>query len=163
MNKVFSSKHGLLGAIAFWAMAPHGAQAVALQLEDSRSREYLACVELQDDKFTLSFIHSVSLTPVEDLYELKKNSPENYLIKQVEERFMTHGYGLPSTNGAPDVQRFEQRNKGFTLYLDRPIETLIVRLDRRFKNRLSTGTKKINLNQWPDFSGVLFTPIDRCH
>lgn len=76
---------------------------------------------------------------------------------------MTHGYGLPSTNGAPDVQRFEQRNKGFTLYLDRPIETLIVRLDRRFKNRLSTGTKKINLNQWPDFSGVFFTPIDRCH
>ncbi|WP_028879707.1 DUF1850 domain-containing protein [Terasakiella pusilla] len=163
MKKALSSKLKLLfGAVAFMAAAPN-VYGAALDITDSRSNEKLACVELAADEFALTFIHSVSLTPVEDIYKIYKVSPDAFAIRQLEERFITHGQGLPSMDGEPDAKRFVRQDGTFILYLDRPIHDLIVRLDSRFKNRLDVGSSVINLNQWPDFSGVRLAPRKDCH
>ncbi|MBL4613851.1 MAG: DUF1850 domain-containing protein [Magnetovibrio sp.] len=136
-------------------------QAAALRIDESRSDVRLACVELVDLKFALSFIHSVSLTPVHDQYRLLNDDQGGYRILQTEERFYAHGQGLPSMYGEPDAIAFEHRNGQFILRLKRPINNLIVRTDSRYKNRLHTGQITINLNQWPD-TGLRIYPTDRC-
>ncbi|MBO6827600.1 MAG: DUF1850 domain-containing protein [Sneathiella sp.] len=152
----------LLSVIAYGAMTlvAHGA---ALELEESRSGKFYDCVVLKENSFTLSFVHSVSLTPVEDIYEVSEKADGSLDILQTEERFIAHGQGLPSMNGEPDARKFEYHDNKFVLYMNRPIGDLIIRLDSRFKNRLHTGMDVINLNQWPDYSGLRIKPVKSCH
>jgi hypothetical protein len=140
-----------------------------LLLEQTRSQVQLACIELNNNQFELSFIHSVSLTQVFDRYQLlesklvvgdKNNSPRLQIL-QTQERFSAHGQGLPSLVDEPDALAFKHENGQFILDLHRSIKYLIVRTDERFKNRLYTGNKEINLNQWPD-TGILVTPLSQC-
>ncbi len=137
-------------------------QAVSLNIENYRSGEGLGCVDLPEDGFTLSFVHSVSLTPVEDVYQIQRNAGGDYKIRQTQERFVTHGQGLPSLQNEPDAVGFKAENGMFILHLDRQIEDLIVRLDKRYKNRLDTGREIINLNQWPDDIGLRMQPVTGC-
>jgi hypothetical protein len=148
-----------LGVTAYLAVAP-SVQAIALSIEEYRTESPLHCVEVVDQAFALSFIHSVSLTPVYDQYQLL-NSDAGYRILQTEERFFAHGQGLPSLEDEPDAIAFEHSNGQFILRLKRPIHNLIVRTDSRFENRLHTGQITINLNQWPD-TGLRIQPIDHC-
>ncbi|PIE65125.1 MAG: hypothetical protein CSA26_04600 [Desulfobacterales bacterium] len=108
--------------------------------------EKLAQVPTADQNlFFLSFIHSVSKTPVQDEYRVV-----NGMIVQVAEYFETHGAGLPSQLDEPGVKRWEQRQGKFIVFMERPISRLIVRTDARYRNRLHSGTDTINLDQWPD-------------
>lgn len=136
-------------------------QALSLSVEAYRTEKTLACLVLKADTFTLSFIHSVSLTPVFDDYRIDKISRNTYRIVQTQERFIAHGQGLPSMEGEPDATAFIHRNGKFILKLQRPINDLIVRTDSRFKNRLHTGSLIFNLNQWAD-TGLRITPVNRC-
>ncbi len=145
----------ILGVIAVMLMT-FQVHAVALQLQQSRSDMQLTCIELKDSRFELSFIHSVSLTQVFDSYVLHGEQ-----IMQTEERFSAHGQGLPSLVDEPDATAFEHKDGLFILHLERPIKHLIVRTDRRFKNRLYTGKQVLNLNQWPD-TGIYIKPIEHC-
>ncbi|MCP4118649.1 MAG: DUF1850 domain-containing protein [Desulfobacteraceae bacterium] len=95
--------------------------------------------------FSLSFIHSVSVTPVIDRYEVVENN-----IVQTSETFMAHGAGLPSSVDEPGGVSWTQENNEFCLHMDRPIEKLVVRTDRNYKNRLLIGDLTVNLNQWED-------------
>ncbi len=149
-----------LGTAAVVAVAP-GVQATSLLIEDYRKNTRLGCVALVDQKFALSFIHSVSLTPVHDQYRVLNSGSGGYRILQTEERFIAHGQGLPSMTNEPDAVAFEHRNGQFILRLKRPINDLIVRTDSRFKNRLHTGQATINLNQWSD-TGLRIQPVDHC-
>lgn len=137
------------------------ANATALQITDYRAAQSLACVPLMDNQFALSFIHSVSLTPVEDLYQIETTAEGKYRIIQTAERFIAHGQGLPSMDGEPDAIAFEHHDGEFILHLRRPIPDLLVRTDQRFKNRLHTGTTTIDLNQWPD-TGLRIAPQHHC-
>lgn len=160
MKKVLSS-NGWRTLAAGAVLAASQAGAVSLQINDYRAAQPLACVPLTDNRFTLSFIHSVSLTPVDDLYQIEADSTGAYHIVQTAERFIAHGQGLPSMEGEPDAIAFEHRNGEFVLRLRRPIQDLRVRTDRRFNNRLHTGTTTINLNQWPD-TGLRIAPLSHC-
>ena len=142
--------------------AAFNAQGTSLSIANYRSGQQLACVKLKAGEFALSFIHSVSLTRVEDVYQIQQQANGNYLISQTEERFVAHGHGLPSMETEPDVLDFEHRDGRFILHLDRAINNLIVRLDRRFNNRLDTGQRLINLNQWPDDIGLHIQPTASC-
>ncbi len=137
------------------------AQAMSLRISDSRTDQLLACAALSEPQFGLSFIHSVSLTPVYDQYQLLSTEEGSHRILQTQERFIAHGQGLPSMNGEPDAVAFEHKDGEFILHLKRPINDLIVRTDSRFSNRLHTGTIKINLNQWSDV-GLRIQPVDHC-
>ena len=110
----------------------------------------------------MSFVHSVSLTPVEDFYRLVQVAAGRTRIIQTAERFITHGQGLPSMESEPGAVAFKSDKDGFVVHLHRPIDDLIVRLDARFKNRLHTDRGVINLNQWPDFTGLRIVPDTSC-
>lgn len=151
-----------IGLAVFHLAAVGLVQAAALRLEDSRSGDLLKCVTLRTQDFSLSFVHSVSLTPVEDFYRLIEVTAGHTRIIQTAEHFITHGQGLPSMESEPDAVAFKSDNDGFVVHLHRPIDDLIVRLDARFKNRLHTDRGVINLNQWPDFTGLRIVPNTSC-
>ncbi len=98
-----------------------------------------------DGRFALSFIHSVSGTPVRDDYSVTGGR-----VVQVSETFETHGAGLPSGSWEADAAGWEHRDGKFILHLRRPIGRLVVRTDRRYKNRLHLAGAVIDLNQWED-------------
>lgn len=114
------------------------------------------------NQFALSFIHSVSVTPVIDYYQINDLS-----IIQTGERFEHHGAGLPSN--VNEGTGWEHKNGFFWLALQRPINKLIVRTDKNYHNLLhlnQTPTAHVNqvitvnLNQWPD--GALWIKPIHC-
>lgn len=150
---------GLLILISSFIFTSNLAFAKSLHIYQARTGESLKCLGV-GDTFSLSFIHSVSLTPVIDVYRIEKDNK----IVQIREDFITHGQGLPSMENEPDMVKFEITKKGYSLHLKREIKQLIVRTDRRFKNRLLINkpkNKKINLNQWADTS-LYLKPVEHC-
>lgn len=163
MKKASSNKALAALVLLIGACAPVShLSAAALEISLHRAGTLLACLPVADHKFELSFIHSVSKTPVRDFYELVRTPAQGLTIKQTQETFMAHGQGLPSLVQEPDAITFERRNGQFVLTMERDIPQLIVRTDQRFKNRLHTGTTTMNLNQWPD-SGLAIVPVPNCH
>lgn len=98
-----------------------------------------------DNRFSLSFIHSVSGTPVRDDYEVVDGR-----IIQVASVFETHEAGLPSLEQEPDAIYWEYQDGRFLLHLRRPIPQLVMRTNRRYRNRLTLNTEIHDLNQWDD-------------
>lgn len=105
----------------------------------------LARLVLDRAGFSLSFIHSVSKTRVVDLYQVRGRD-----IVQTAERFRAHGAGLPSGADEPGGLSWETRGDEFVLRMERPIPRLVVRTDKNYENRLSSGGVTLNLNQWED-------------
>ncbi|MCG8568434.1 MAG: DUF1850 domain-containing protein [Desulfobacterales bacterium] len=101
--------------------------------------------------FTLSFIHSVSLTRVVDFYEIRGGR-----ILQTKEVFQAHGAGLPTSPEEPGGTAFVKTEEGFVLHMERPIHPLVVRTDKRYENRLSLGGRTIDLNQWKDQALLIY-------
>ena len=99
----------------------------------------------KDGVFSLSFIHSVSQTPVRDDYQAI-----DWRITQTAETFQAHGAGLPSGADEPGATGWEHRDGRFVIRMQRPIPRLIVRTDRNYHNRLHIGGREINLNAWED-------------
>ncbi|WDP88462.1 MAG: DUF1850 domain-containing protein [Desulfobacter sp.] len=99
----------------------------------------------EETGFSLSFIHSVSRTPVTDIYRIQGTR-----IIQTQERFRAHGAGLPSHPSEPGGLSWAKEGEEFVLNMERPIPKLVVRTDKNYKNRLILGSTTINLNQWED-------------
>jgi len=99
----------------------------------------------KDGRFILSFIHSVSGTPVQDEYRIVVDR-----IVQTAERYQAHGAGLPSGTDEPGVTEWYHQEGWFVIQMERPISRLIVRTDRNYRNRLRLDGSEINLNGWPD-------------
>lgn len=105
-----------------------------------------AVFDLPDDnRFSLSFIHSVSITPVTDHY-----SVEGGAILQTSEVFMAHGAGLPSFSGDVGATGWHHENGKFILNMRRPIGAMIVRVQAEYQNVLHIGSRKIRLADWGD-------------
>jgi hypothetical protein len=102
------------------------------------------CIPL-DGAFSLSFVHSVSLTPVRDDYRIEADA-----IVQVAETFQTHEAGLPSLEQESDALGWEWQQGQFRLHMRRQIPHLVMRTDRNYRNRLHIGCRIVNLNQWDD-------------
>ena len=98
-----------------------------------------------EGRFALTFIHSVSKTPVKDDYRVTGGK-----IVQIAESFEAHGAGLPSGTEEPGVTGWEHCNGRFIIRMERPISRLIVRTDRDYRNRLLIEGTEINLNRWPN-------------
>lgn len=98
-----------------------------------------------DGFFSLSFIHSVSQTPVRDDYRIEKDR-----IVQVAATFQTHEAGLPSLEHEADALGWEWRQGQFLLHMHRQIPHLVMRTNRQYRNRLHIEDRAIDLNQWDD-------------
>ena len=117
-----------------------------LQIRQFPTASFVAQVPLPEDGvFSLSFIHSVSRTPVRDDYRC-----DGERIVQTAESFRAHGAGLPSGADEPGVSAWEQHDGWFVIRMRREIPRLVVRTDRNYRNRLHVQGKEIDLNRWPD-------------
>ncbi len=101
--------------------------------------------------FSLSFIHSVSMTPVIDMYRITGTGR----IIQTAEYFKAHGAGLPTSPAEPGGTSWEKTENWFILHMKRPINKLVVRTDKNYQNRLILPDRTIDLNQWEDQSLVI--------
>lgn len=110
----------------------------------------------EDGSFSTSFIHSVSQTPVRDDYRIEENR-----IVQVAETIQTHEAGLPSLEQEADALGWEWQDGMFLLHMRRPIPHLVMRTDRRYRNRLYLADRTINLNQW-DNQALELSIENRC-
>ncbi len=126
-----------LAAIPFLPFAPLPVQAgtggVWLCLTETRGAgARIARLPLDDPAtFELSFIHSVSRTPVRDLYRV-----ENGQIVQTAEIFMAHGAGLPSIANDMDATGWRHENGTFILDMHRLTGPIPIRIQAEFKNTL---------------------------
>ena len=92
------------------------------------------------DGFDLTFIHSVSRTPVRDSYVLRDGA-----ILQTAEIFEAHGAGLPSLSNEVGATGWRHENGHFILEMERPIGTMIVRVQPAYDNALRIGDRTIPL------------------
>jgi hypothetical protein len=92
-----------------------------LYVSDMRTNDYLKAWRLKDgDTFTVKYTHSVQLTPVWEVYEIRDGG-----IFLTETVFQSFGAGLPSTS----PYDFEITDQGFRLYnIDMKITDLIYRV-----------------------------------
>jgi len=112
----------------------------------------------RSDIFSLSFIHSVTRTPVQDIYRVDPDG-----ICQTSEIFESHCAGLPYSDQETNATRWEQRDGKFILHMERKIPRLVVRTDQNYKNRLHLPDRVIDLNQWEDQALLLdITPAGTC-
>lgn len=127
----------VLSAIPFLPFAPLPAQAgsggIWLCLTETRGTGAdIARLPLGDPAtFELSFIHSVSRTPVRDLYRVDDGQ-----IVQTAEIFLTHGAGLPSIANDMDATGWRHENGTFILDMHRITGPIPIRIQAEFKNTL---------------------------
>jgi hypothetical protein len=117
-----------------------------LVIRQHPSQHELQSYPLGDHReFALTFIHSVSKTPVRDEYRIDSDK-----IIQTAEIFEAHGAGLPSDTQDAGAISWESRDDRFVLHLQRPIPQLVVRTDRNYHNHLLLADNEINLCHWDD-------------
>lgn len=92
-----------------------------LYVTDMRTKDYLKAWRLEDgDTFTVKYTHSVQLTPVWEIYEIRDGG-----IFLTETIFQSFGAGLPSTS----PYDFEITDQGFRLFnIDMKITDLVYRV-----------------------------------
>ncbi|WP_010138118.1 DUF1850 domain-containing protein [Oceanicola sp. S124] len=93
-----------------------------------------------DATFELSFIHSVSRTPVTDTYRI-----EDGRILQTSEIFMAHGAGLPSIANDMDATGWRHENGHFILDMNRYTGPIPLRIQAQFKNTLHVAGTELPL------------------
>ena len=125
----------MLGSGGAWAGANEGCLAIASYPDGEPLAQLAATV------FEMSYVHSVTRTPVVERYRL-----EGGTIVQTELRFVEHGPGMPTE--ADPGQRFERDDKGYVVTLDRRFPMVVMRVDAARSPRLSSGGVTLDLAQW---------------
>ncbi|RVV98399.1 DUF1850 domain-containing protein [Mesobaculum littorinae] len=91
-------------------------------------------------EFRLSFIHSVSRTPVTDHYRVEAGR-----IIQTSEVFEAHGAGLPSIADDVGATGWRHEDGKFILDLDRETGPIPMRIQAQFKNTLHIADRDLPL------------------
>jgi hypothetical protein len=129
----------LLAALGLAASAapllPFPAHAAALLcLTPSREQgEVVRVATGPDGGFSLSFIHSVSQTPVTDIYRIHGDE-----IIQTAEVFQAHGAGLPSFPDDVGVTGWRREGDHFVVEMHRVLGPIHLRVQPAYRNTLHT-------------------------
>ena len=106
--------------------------------------EQLTILNVSEDRmFTLSFLHSVSLTTVIDVYRVDKDE-----IIQVSETFSQHGAGLPSQSNDVGAIGWVHSDGLFTILLERKVSPLVIRVQSGYQNKLILNGDEYNMSDW---------------
>ncbi|MFO1280954.1 MAG: DUF1850 domain-containing protein [Burkholderiales bacterium] len=138
-----------LAAVAMTALATTagGATGACLAIDASRDQRALARVDLPSDSpvFTVTYIHSVTRTPVEERYRV-----DGATIVQESIRFEEHGPGLPTQ--ADPGGGWRRDAKGTTVTMHRGLDSIAMRVDADQRPRLAhaAATAPLPLTQWDE-------------
>ena len=102
----------------------------------------------EDPSFTITYVHSVTRTPVMERYELAGSE-----IVETEIRFEQHGPGLPTE--ADRGGTFSHSDGRFVVTMDRHFPTIVMQVHRDQSPRLDAGTRSLDLAQWGNRALVL--------
>ena len=94
-----------------------------------------------DPSFSIVYTHSVTLTPVTELYRVEGAS-----IVETEMRFEQHGPGLPTEADAGET--FTRRGTRFIVTMNRRFPGIVMRVHADQTPRLVVGTRSLDLAQW---------------
>jgi hypothetical protein len=106
------------------------------------------------DAFAVSYVHSVTRTPVEERYRV-----EGATIRQAEIRFVEHGPGLPTE--ADEGHAFRRRDGRFVVTMDRRFEAIAMRVHADQSPRLATAGRDVDLAAWGNRS-IALVPAGDC-
>ena len=106
--------------------------AICVQARDGRLLARLPAGE--GGAFALTFIHSVSRTPVRDEYRVVAGR-----IVQTAEIFEAHGAGLPSFADDVGATGWRHRDGHFVIDLERPTGPIHVRVQGEYVNAIHAG------------------------
>ena len=112
-------------------------------------------IAASDPTFTLTYVHSVTRTPVRESYRIDGDS-----IVQTEIRFEQHGPGLPTE--ADEGGRFEQRNGQFIVTMHRRFASFAMRVHADQQWRLVAAGQRIDLATWGNRALVLHAQAGAC-
>ena len=129
--------------LAVVIVAPSLAHAACLALTSHPDGLSLAELALPADRtgFMITYVHSVTMTPVVDVYRVAADE-----LVETEMRFVEHGPGLPT---APDAgASFVRRDGMYIVTMDRHFPTIVMRVHRDQSPRLVVGMAPVDLAQW---------------
>ena len=117
----------------------------------------LAQIEAARDAFAISYVHSVTRTPVDERYRL-----DGATIVQVSIRFEQHGPGLPTEADAGG--RWRREGGAYVVTMDRRLDTIAMRVSAEQKPRLTVDgdPRAVNLTQWGDRGIALNARAGNC-
>lgn len=117
----------------------------------------LAQVEAARDAFGISYVHSVTRTPVDERYRI-----DGATIVETEIRFRQHGPGLPTEADAGGTWRRE--GDAYVVSMARPFDAIAMRVLAAQSWRLAVDgdPRRVNLAQWGDRAISLSARPGRC-
>ena len=122
---------GVADAAACIALAAHPEGRVVAQFD----------VPATAPAFTVTYVHSVTRTPVVERYRV-----DGRTIVQTEIRFAQHGPGLPTEADAGGA--FERRDGQFVVTMARRFEVVVMRVHADQSPRLAAGDTRADLAAW---------------
>ncbi len=96
-----------------------------------------------DGTFSLSFLHSVSLNTVTDVYRIEVDE-----IIQISEIFSQHGAGLPSQSDDIGITGWTHANGLFTVEMERQVSPLVIRVQSGYENNLTQNGIEHKMEDW---------------
>jgi hypothetical protein len=99
------------------------------------------CVDDREPEFRISYTHSVTRTPVDEIYRI-----DGRHMVETEIRFVEHGPGLPTAADAGGA--FERRDGAIVVRGGRRFETIVMHVDADQNPRLLTRGQTVDLARW---------------
>jgi hypothetical protein len=131
------------GLAAVLLAGPPAAHAACLTLAAHPDGARLSQLALppHDATFSLVYTHSVTRTPVTELYRVDGGE-----IVETEMRFEQHGPGLPTEADAGGT--FSRVDGRFVVTMDRRFPAIVMQVHRDQSPLLIAGTRTLELAQW---------------
>ena len=138
-------------------LLPSLAHAACLTLASHPDGTRLSLLALpeEDTSFSITYVHSVTRTPVTERYHLSGND-----IVETELHFEQHGPGLPTEADAGGT--FTHSDGRFVVTMDRRFRAIVMQVHRDQSPRLMAGTRALDLAQWGNRALVLGVILGPC-
>jgi len=138
-------------------LLPSLANAACLTLAGHPDGARLSLLALSpvDASFSLVYTHSVTRTPVTELYRVDGSE-----IVETEMRFEQHGPGLPTEADAGGT--FSRADGRFVVTMERRFPVIVMQVHRDQSPRLIAGTRTLDLAQWGNRALALGVIPDAC-
>ncbi len=145
---------GLLAAFVA-ASPPSLAACLALTSHQDGARLWLLALPPDDTSFAIVYTHSVTRTPVTELYRVDGGK-----IVETEMRFEQHGPGLPTEADAGGT--FTRSGTHFIVTMNRSFPAIVMQVHADQSPRLVAGMRSLDLAQWGNRALALGVIADPC-